>query len=209
MAGPIPIRYYPEELNSMSYEERRMRKERLLRQSIHYMYENSPEYYQLRFKECGAEPGDIRTIEDLHKLPIFMDKDRERLSMEASLEKYGHPFGLHVCCDPKDVVSTGGTSGTTGHPTYPYTQTRGDQEVVSDIFAHMQRMVGLGRGDRAFFLYPLGVYATSVILPSFEKAGILPLPIDIRLGPQLAMAMTKWTKPTYWWIQGAQGEGYR
>ncbi|MGB4220690.1 MAG: hypothetical protein WBJ50_05375, partial [Smithellaceae bacterium] len=114
------IRLYPEELNNMSYEQRKERKENLLRQSVKYMYDHSPEYYQLRFKECGATPNDIRTIEDLRKLPIFMDKDRERQSMEASLEKYGHPFGLHVCCDPADIISTGGTSGTTGHPTYPY-----------------------------------------------------------------------------------------
>ncbi|MBN2179721.1 MAG: phenylacetate--CoA ligase family protein, partial [Deltaproteobacteria bacterium] len=88
------IRLFPEELNDMSFEERKVRKEKLLRQSVQYMYDNSPEYYQLRFKECGAEPGDIQTIEDLRKLPIFMDKDRERQSMEASLDKYGHPFGL-------------------------------------------------------------------------------------------------------------------
>jgi len=172
------------------------------------MYDNSPEYYQLRFNECGAEPDDIQTIEDLRKLPIMMDKDRERESMEASLAKYGHPFGLHICCDPDDVVSTGGTSGTTGHPTYPYTQTAGDRDYVTDVVVFMQNMVGLGRGDRAFFLYPLGVYATSAILPGVEKAGILPLPIDIRLGPQPALEMVKWTKPTFWYTGAAIVEFY-
>jgi len=201
MAGKI--RLYPEELNEMSFEERKVRKEKLLRQSIAYMYDNSPEYYQLRFKECGAEPGDIKTIEDLRKLPVFMDKDRERQSMEASLEKYGHPFGLHICCDPADVVSTGGTSGTTGHPTYPYTQAKEDREFISDAVAFMHKLVGLGKGDRAFFLYPLGVYATSAILPGVEKSGILPLPIDIRLGPQLALEMVKWTRPTFWFTGSA------
>ncbi len=202
------IRLFPEELNDMSFEERKVRKEKLLRQSIQYMYDNSPEYYQLRFKECGAEPGDIQTIEDLRKLPIFMDKDRERQSMEASLDKYGHPFGLHICCDPADVVSTGGTSGTTGHPTYPYTQSKEDQDFVTDCVVFMHKLVGLGRGDRAFFLYPLGVYATSAILPGVEKAGILPLPIDIRLGPQPAFEMVKWTKPTFWYTGAAIVEFY-
>jgi len=49
MAGKI--RLYPEELNDMSFEERKVHKEKLLRESIRYMYDNSPEYYQLRFKE--------------------------------------------------------------------------------------------------------------------------------------------------------------
>jgi len=202
------IRLFPEELNTMSFEEKKLHKETLLRQSIQYMYENSPEYYQVRFKECGADPGDIRTIEDLRKLPIFMDKDRERQSMEESLEKYGHPFGLHLCCDPTDVVSTGGTSGTTGHPTYPYTQTKDDQAFTTEAVVFMHKLVGLGKGDRAFFLFPLGVYATSAILPGVEKAGILPLPLDIRLGPQPAFELVRWLKPTFWYTGAAIVEFY-
>jgi len=202
------IRFYPEEFNDMGYEQRKERKEKLLRQSIQYMYDNSPEYYQLRFKECGATPGDIRTIEDLRKLPIFMDKDRERQSMEASLQKYGHPFGLHVCCDPAEIISTGGTSGTTGHPTYPYSQTKEDRDSYAEAMVFRYRLLGLGKGDRVFFLFPLGVYATSAGLPGLEKAGILPLPIDIRLGPKPAMEMMKWTKPTFWMTGAAIVEFY-
>jgi len=194
------IRFYPELLNWMSFEERKEHKEKLMRESISYMYDTSPEYYQLRFKECGAEPGDIKTLEDLRKLPVFMDKDGERQSMEASLEKYGHPFGLHVCCDPADIISTGGTSGTTGHPTYPYSQTLEDFNLAGDLVAWMHNdLLGLGRGDRCFFFFPLGVYATSVILPGIRKAGILPLDIEIRLGTQLALDLVKWTKPTFTW----------
>lgn len=194
------FRFFPEALNSMTAEERKEHKEKLLRESIRYMYDNSPEYYQLRFKECGAEVEDIQTIEDLRKLPILMDKDRERLSMEGSLEKYGHPFGFHVCCDPGDILVTGGTSGTTGHPTYPYSVTYEDKEYISDVGAFMyNKVVGLGKGDRAWFVFPLGVYATSTLLPGLERAGILQLPIDIRLGPQVALELMKWTRPTFWW----------
>ncbi len=194
------IRFFPEGLNWMSFEERKEHKEALLRRHIRYMYDHSPEYYQVKFKECGAEPEDVRTLEDLRKLPVMMDKDAERRSMEASLEKYGHPFGLHVCCDPADVISTGGTSGTTGHPTYPYSQTAEDFELTAQTvaWAHNE-IVGLGRGDRAFFLFPLGVYATSVLLPGIRRAGILPLDIDVRLGTQPALDLVKWTRPTFWW----------
>lgn len=202
------IRFYPEEYNDMSYEQRKEQNEKLLRQSIRYMYDNSPEYYQIRFKECGATPGDIRTIEDLRKLPIFMDKDRERQSMEASFQRYGHPFGLHICCDPAEIVSTGGTSGTTGHPTYPYSLTKEDHDYLDRSLVFRFKLLGLGKGDRAFFLFPLGVYATSAGLPGVEKAGILPLPIDIRLGPKPAMEMAQWMKPTFWMTGSAIVEFY-
>ncbi len=194
-----PIRFFPEGLNSMSFEERKEHKEKLLRENIRYMYDYSPEYYQLRFKECGAEPGDIRTIEDLRKLPIFMDKDRERISMEASLEKYNHPFGLHVCADPKDIIMTGGTSGTTGHPTYPYSVTNEDADFLDEMIAFMHHLWGLGKGDRAWFIFPLGVYATTAILAGIRKAGILQLPIEIRLGIQPSMELAKWTRPNFIW----------
>ncbi len=193
------LRFFPENLNQMSAEERKEHKDALLRQHIDYMYARSPEFFQVKLRECGAQPGDIRTIEDLRKLPVIMDKDAERESMEASLEKYGHPFGLHVCCDPADIISTGGTSGTTGHPTYPYSMTANDYEAVSRLIAWMHQIVGLGRGDRGFFLFPLGVYATSAILPGIRRAGILPLDIDIRLGTQPALELVRWTRPTFWW----------
>jgi phenylacetate-CoA ligase len=202
------IRFYPESFNRLSADEQREHKEKLLRRSVQYMYDHSPEYYQLRFKECGAEPGDIQTIEVLRNMAIFMDKERERQSMDSSLQIYGHPFGLHICCDPADVVSTGGTSGTTGHPTYPYTQAWEDREYTASAIDHMHKLLGLGRGDRAFFLYPLGVYATSAVLPGLEKSGILPLPIDIRLGPQPALEMVKWTRPTFWYTGVAIVEFY-
>jgi len=200
------IRMFPDFLNDMSFEERKERKEKLMREEIQYMYDNSPEYYQVKMKECGAEPGDIQTIEDLKKLPIMMDKDRERQSMETSLEKYGHPFGLNVCCHPDDIVQTGGTSGTTGHPTFPYSATAEDREFIAGAVDAMHRAIGLDRSDRAFFLYPLGAYATSAVLPGLEKTGILPLAIDIRLGPQVAMELVKWTRPTFWYSGSAIAE---
>ncbi len=200
MARPGTVRFYPDRLNAMDAEERKEYKDGLIRKAVQYMYDNSPEYYQLRFKECGAEPGEIRNIEDLRQLPIFMDKDRERISMESSLDKYGHPFGLHVCCDPDDIIMTGGTSGTTGHPTYPYSVTKEDQDYTAGALSFMHTdILGLGKGDRTWFVFPLGVYATSAILPAFERAGILQLPIDIRLGPDVAMELAKWTKPTFVW----------
>ncbi len=45
-----PMRFYPEILNFMSAEERQEHKDKVMRESIQYMYKNSPEFYQVRFK---------------------------------------------------------------------------------------------------------------------------------------------------------------
>jgi len=194
------VHLYPDEFRLMSFEQRKEHKEKLLRKQIAYVYKNSPEYYRVCFKECGAEPGDIRTIEDLRKLPIFMDKDRERESMQRSIDKYGHPFGLHVCCGLDEIISTGGTAGTTGHSTYPYTLTRDDLGIISDLFSKVfTEVCGLGPGDRGLFTYPLGVYATTLLLSGMRQAGILPIDIDIRLGTKPIIELARLMKPNCWW----------
>ena len=41
-----------------------------LREEIAYLYENSP-YYRRMFDDCGAQPGDIRTPDDLRRRPLY------------------------------------------------------------------------------------------------------------------------------------------
>ena len=94
--------YLVSELNRMSQEEIRRYQEKKLPGQLAYCYEAS-EFYRQKFDEAGAKPQDIRTIEDLRKLPIFMVKDDERKSAEDSLEKYGHPFGLHLCAPVENL----------------------------------------------------------------------------------------------------------
>ena len=56
----------------------------------------------------------------------------------------------------------------------------------------------LAHNDPSWFIFPLGVYATTVaMMGGLTKAGILQLPIDIRLGTQPSMDLAKWTKPLY------------
>jgi len=108
--------YLVPELNTMSQEGIRRYQEKKMTKQLKYCYESS-ELYRQKFDEAGARPEDIKTIDDLRRLPIFMTKDDERKSAEDSLQKYGHPFGLHLCAPVEDLYLTGTTSGTTGTPT--------------------------------------------------------------------------------------------
>ena len=73
--------YLVPELNQMSQEEIRRYQEKKLRRQLTYCYEKS-EFYRQKFQEAGARPQDIQTMEDLRKLPVFMQKDDERKSAE-------------------------------------------------------------------------------------------------------------------------------
>ena len=124
--------YLVPELNNMSQEEIQVYQEKKLTKQLKYCYEKS-ELYRQKFNEAGAKPEDIMTMDDLRKLPIFLNKDDERKSAQDSLQKYGHPFGLHLCTPVEDIYLTGTTSGTTGTPTFSYTFTEKDIKGKSGI----------------------------------------------------------------------------
>ena len=45
-----------------------------LRKLIQYAYENAPATKE-RFDQAGVDPFQIRTVQDLHKIPVFHDND--------------------------------------------------------------------------------------------------------------------------------------
>jgi phenylacetate-CoA ligase len=188
--------YLVPELNQMSQEEIRRYQEKKLSKQLEYCYTAS-EFYKKKFDDAGAKPQDIQTLEDLRKLPIFMVKDDERKSAEASLEKYGHPFGLHLCAPVEDIYLTGTTSGTTGTPTFSYTFTEKDINYVGRHLGHRLSLAGVGKGDRVVFFFSLGIYATTMTLWGLRKLGALPIDIDARAGTDLLLQFIELTRPTY------------
>ena len=75
--------YYQPEIECASREEiLKLQNERLVKQ-VKHVYENVP-YYRKKMEGKGVTPEDIRSVEDLHKLP-FLTKDDLR---EA------YPYGL-------------------------------------------------------------------------------------------------------------------
>lgn len=188
--------YMVPELNRMSKEEIHKYQESKLPAQLKYCYENS-EFYRRKFDDAGARPEEIRTMDDLRMLPVFMVKDDERKSAEASLEKYGHPFGLHLCAPVESLYLTGTTSGTTGMPTFSYTFTEKDMEFLAPQIANRMALTGIGRGDRVAFFFALGIYATTMTLWGLRRLGALPIDIDARAGTDLFLKFIGLTRPTY------------
>ncbi len=188
------MRYANEVMNRLSPEEiRDFQTDRLLRQ-IQYCYDNSA-FYRMRFREIGAEPGDVRSLDDFQRLPILIDKEQERLSQAQSMEQAGHPFGMHLCSGPEDVAVTATTSGTTGLPTFTYTLGRSDIGLLNDGVKMMFGHAGIGWGDRVLFAHALGIYATSALLPPIRQTGVLPIDVDVRGGAEMILKFADMTKP--------------
>ncbi|MFC4801429.1 phenylacetate--CoA ligase family protein [Neobacillus sp. GCM10023253] len=181
--------------NKMTEEEIKAYQEDLLRKQLKYVYRNS-EYYRRKFVEAGASPEDIRTFSDYQNLPIFMDKTAERISQQESMERFGHPFGMHLCSSPDDIVFTGTTSGTSGVPTFTYSFTEEDVEFMNRYIRHMLDYGGIHAGDRLLFSHSLGIYATSSILFGVRSHGVLPIDVDVRAGSKTILQYAMMTKPS-------------
>lgn len=189
------MKYANNELNFMSLEAIKELQECKLRRQLSYCYRNS-EFYRKKFKEAGAHPSDIKTIEDFRKLPIMMTKQDERNSQKESIERCGHPFGMHLCARIEELELTSTTSGTTGTPTFTYTFTHKDiNGPVADMWAHLFSTAGVLPGDRVFFAYALGVYATSMLLWGIRKMGALPIDVDVRGGADQILKFAQLSQP--------------
>ena len=89
--------YWPEE------RLRRYRNERL-REVLAYAYENVS-FYHRKFREAGVKPGDVRSVEDLKKLPILR-KDEVRRNLDQMVSRRFEVSRLKMLR----------TSGSTGEP---------------------------------------------------------------------------------------------
>ena len=109
-------------IECMSRDEMAALQSRRLVEVVNRVY-NNVEFYRKKMQDMGIEPGDIKSIEDIGKLPFTTKEDLRE----------NYPFGL-LAIPKKDVVRVQGTSGTTGKLTIaPYSQK--DVEVWGECVA--------------------------------------------------------------------------
>ena len=107
---------------------------------------HSVEYYRKKMQALGLEPGDIRGIEDLDKLP-FTTKDDLRDT---------YPFGMFAVPNSQ-ITRIHASSGTTGKATV-VGYTRRDIDIWSECVARCIAMAGLGKEDIIQVAYGYGLF---------------------------------------------------
>lgn len=167
----------------------------LLIEQLKYVYRNSV-YYREKFDEAHINIANIKSFDDYFKLPLFLDKEKERLSQQESREKLGHPFGMHLASSPDEIAFTGTTSGTSGQPTFTYTFTRKDLNLMNQFISHMLSYGRIMKGERVFFGHALGIYATTSIVDGIKHHGALPIDVDIRTGSEAMLNFARLVKPS-------------
>lgn len=166
-----------------------------LKRQIAYVFGNE-EYYQPLFREAGIRaPEDVRSFEDFRRLPIFLDKHRHRTSQEASLERYGHPFGLHLIAPLKEVVHVAATSGTTGQPTF-YVFTRNDLDRSNKLLGRLFPVAGIEPGDTTFHALGLSMWVTGITyFQALQAYGARPIGVGAEGGVPKILRYIEFTRP--------------
>ncbi len=105
-----------------------------LKKTLGCAYKNVP-FYNKKFNEMGIKPADIKTLDDVHKLPFTKKTDLRDT----------YPFGMFAV--PMNKVSRiHASSGTSGKSTVVgYTQK--DLETWANLMARCFYMVGIRPGD--------------------------------------------------------------
>jgi phenylacetate-CoA ligase len=126
--SPAPMIHDPERETLERGRLRELQRERLTRLA-RYVYERVG-MYRTRFDGAGVRPDQIRSLDDLRRLPFTRKSDlREH-----------YPFGLFAV-PRSDVVRIHASSGTTGKPTV-VGYTRADIDLFAEVNARSLAMLG-------------------------------------------------------------------
>ena len=138
-------RYYSPEIETAPREKIVALQNERLAATVRRVYENVP-FYRNKMEQAGVTPDDIRTIDDLHKLPFSYKQDLRDT----------YPYGLFAV-PMKDVVRLHASSGTTGKQIV-VGYTRNDLEVWDECVARALTAAGCTDEDIVHVSYGYGLF---------------------------------------------------
>ena len=159
-------RYYQEAIETAPREEIvRIQNEKIVKQ-VKHVYENVAYYRDLMDKK-GVKPEDIKSIDDIKKLPFLSKADL----------RDAYPYGL-LGTDLKNCVRIQSTSGTTGRRVVAF-YTQEDLDIWEDCCARAIVAAGGTNEDVCQVCYGYGLFTGGPGLNGgSHKVGCLTLPMS-------------------------------
>ncbi len=157
-------RYFQEEIECASEETIREMQNKKLVEQVKHVWDNVP-YYRKKMEEKGVTPEDIKSVDDLHKLPFLSKYDL----------RDSYPYGL-LGVPKKDVVRIHSTSGTTGKRVVAY-YTQGDLDLWEECCARAIVAAGGSEEDVVQVSYGYGLFTGGLGLHGgSQKVGCMTVP---------------------------------
>ena len=150
----------------LSLDELRALQLTRLQETVRHAYANVPTYTR-KLDEAGVAPDDIRSLDDLARLPFTTKEDLRQ----------SYPFGMFAV-PMEQVVRVHASSGTTGRPTVVgYTQ--GDLDNWAEVVARSLRAAGVRPGMKVHNAYGYGLFTGGLGAHSgIERLGATVIPVS-------------------------------
>ncbi|MEZ4608124.1 MAG: phenylacetate--CoA ligase [Deinococcales bacterium] len=154
------------EIEMMPREALRKLQNERLQKLVNYVYERVP-FYQNAFEQQAIKPSDIKSVEDIHKLPLTRKQDL----------RDNYPFKLFAV-PMQEVRRIHASSGTTGKPTVVgYTQK--DIDIFAEVNARSMAAAGARPGMIFHNAYGYGLFTGGLGLHyGGERLGLAVIPVS-------------------------------
>ncbi|MDO4939620.1 MAG: phenylacetate--CoA ligase [Lachnospiraceae bacterium] len=158
--------YYQKEIETMPVEALKDLQSRKLVRQVNHVYENVA-YYRDKMDKAGVRPSDIKSVEDLRRLP-FLEKEDLRNT---------YPSGM-LAVPIKDCVRIHSTSGTTGKRVIAY-YTQHDLDLWEDCVARALSAAGATVDDTVQICFGYGLFTGGMgFHGASQKLGCVTLPMS-------------------------------
>lgn len=155
-----------DKIESASADEMRSIQDKRLVETVEYVYDRVP-YYKKKMEDIDLYPEDIKSCDDLYKLP-FTTKDDLRDT---------YPYGL-VAVDLDEIVRIHASSGTTGKRIV-VAYTKEDIDTWSDVMARCFARIETDSKDIVHVAYGYGLFTGGLGAHyGAEKLGATVIPIS-------------------------------
>ena len=159
-------KYWNEKIETMIVPELRKHQLRKLKEQVKHCYENS-KFYRKKFKTAGLKPEDIKTLEDLQKIPFTVKNDL----------RDNYPFGM-LTVKPTDIVEIHASSGTTGNPIIG-AYTKNDVDAWQELMARSIYTTGGRKEDVIHIAYGYGLFTGGIGFHyGAQKIGTMIIPVS-------------------------------
>ncbi|MBS3947485.1 MAG: phenylacetate--CoA ligase [Dethiobacter sp.] len=158
--------YWNREAECMSRDRLQEVQLRRLKKTLERVFSSVP-HYRRGFQAAGVEPGDIRELSDLARLPLTVKQDF----------RDNYPFGLFAV-PQNEVVRYHSSSGTTGKPTV-VGYTRQDLATWAELMARSLVSAGTTRNSVVQNAYGYGMFTGGLgVHYGAELVGAAVIPIS-------------------------------
>lgn len=144
------VEYYDQKVETAHRDELTKLQFQKLKEILKKIF-GSDSSYKGKFAQSGINNEDIRSINNLRKLPFTVKKDFEKDQEEHP------PFGTYLTEPLENYVQYHQTTGTTGKP-LKFLDTKESWEWRKKVACHILKAAGVKRGDRVLLPFNFGPY---------------------------------------------------